>query len=278
MREGAGAPPLSPAPAGAAAAGPLREQQPQGPGTAEPTRAGEREGSVSSHLPPQGPLGGRPGSSPPVQPRPPRLTAARQHQRLSRRRSRRGRRTRPEIRRSFPGSLRAYLAFMTSPPGVLLRANGAPVLMRLTQSALSRGGAPGAVRGWRPPGRGALLVLVVVVKTWGVGACVGKDPDAAPLANNGGHKAAAAVAPGTCSLRGAGGGRWPFSGKTCRNIIYASNPTRAAAEEGGLRACTGLSSGRSQDRGLGQQRAGSPAPLPLQGRAGLREQRFPAAI
>lgn len=106
----------------------------------------------------------------------------------------------------------------------------------------------------------------------------GKTRMQRPPANNGGHKAAAAVAPGTCSLRGAGGGRWPFSGKTCRNIIYASNSTRATAEEGGRGACTGLSSGRSQDRGLGQQRAGSPAPLPLQGRAGLREQRFPAAI
>lgn len=130
----------------------------------------------------------------------------RQHQRVSRRRrSRRGRRTRPEIRRSLPGSLRAYLAFMTSPPGVLLRANGAPVLMRLTQSALSRGGAPGAVRGWRPPGRGALLVLVVVVKTRGGGACAGKDPDAAPPRLQRRSQAAAAAAPGTCSLRGAGG-------------------------------------------------------------------------
>lgn len=85
-----------------------------------------------------------------------------------------------------------------------------------------------------------------------------------PRANNGAHEAAAAVAPGACSLRGAGEGRWPFPGKTCKNVIYASNSTREAAEDGGLGACTGLSSGRSQDRGLAQQRAGSPAPLPPQ--------------
>lgn len=160
---------------------------------------------------------------------PPPLTRARQPRRASWRGSRRRRRrrgagpgSRPhrhQRRHSLPGSLRAYLPFMTSPPDVLLWANATPVFRQVAQSAPSRGGAPGAVRGGCPPGRAALLSLVVVVKTRSVR---GEGPGCnVPTANDGGHvttarAGGAAVTPGTCSLTGAGltAARWPPARRT----------------------------------------------------------------
>lgn len=60
--------------------------------------------------------------------------------------------------------------------------------------------------GVRRGGR-ALPRLVVVVERRGGAACAGKDPDAAPLPRSGGRVTdarQAAVAPGRCSLAGAG--------------------------------------------------------------------------